>query len=205
MMSVARVARLGLIVAAALMSMPMRADAHTDVVGTTPEAGSVLASTPAAISVTFSEPVSTDLAMVAIVDGRGDASRAAVEQLDATTLQVRPSAAAEPGRWTVSYRVVSRDGHPVQGSFAFRVRSEQSGPTASNATSPTDVPGSPNPSGNDSDSGPVGAPDSSEPTTADRISAGDRWLSTVVIGLITLFGVVLTLWLIARAGTRPRA
>lgn len=172
------------------------AAAHTDLESSSPAEGEIRQGPPEEITLTFSEPVSVDLAVIALTSGDGEPERLAPEQIDPTTIGVAPGDAERFGSWTVAYRVVSDDGHPITGTVEFNVRDagESSSTTVgpSSATSPSDA------------SSPANGTPGGQ---SDRETSNDppsRTVSTVVIGLITLGGVVLTMWLIARAGRRPQ-
>jgi methionine-rich copper-binding protein CopC len=116
--------------------------AHTERVGVSPAPGSSTTGTVPAVEIDFSDEVLPGLARVVVRDARGRdhvAGRIAV-------LGGRVSARLEdigPGRYRVDYRVVADDGHPVTGSYRFRVTAGATGTTgttggatAGTATSP---------------------------------------------------------------------
>ena len=83
-------------------------------------AGSVLTSPPMRVQLFFSEPVSLVGRSIRVIgpDGRGadrGPVRAAGPRLTAGV------AAAQPGTYLVSWRVISADTHPSRGTFAFSV------------------------------------------------------------------------------------
>ncbi|MFB7394753.1 copper resistance protein CopC [Streptomyces sp. NPDC056191] len=118
------------------------AAAHTDLVSSSPARGASLDRPPTAIRLTFSDEMTERYAKVALT--APDGSAADVTGLDVSgrtaTLPVEPGLAA--GTYTVGYRVVSADGHPVAGSFAFTV--ERPGPTpTSSPRAPSSAPAPP--------------------------------------------------------------
>ncbi|MFB6531112.1 copper resistance protein CopC [Streptomyces sp. NPDC056399] len=118
------------------------AAAHTDLVSSSPARGASLDRPPTAIRLTFSDEMTERYAKVALT--APDGSAADVAGLDVSgrtaTLPVEPGLAA--GTYTVGYRVVSADGHPVAGSFAFTV--ERPGPTpTSSPRAPSSAPAPP--------------------------------------------------------------
>lgn len=112
------------------------AAAHTALVGADPEDGARLGAAPATLRLFFTEPLDGDLVRVQ-VEGPGgvDAPEPAV---DAATITV-PVTDGGPGTYTVSYRVVSEDGHPVSGRTTFTVK----GPTATPTPAGTTIAGTP--------------------------------------------------------------
>lgn len=98
------------------------ATAHTALTGSDPAAGATAPSAPTAITLTFNQDISASFASVVVsgADGRNWVSGAPQvngAQLRAVVDPGLPAAAA----YTVAYRVVSSDGHPVAGSFGFTV------------------------------------------------------------------------------------
>lgn len=107
----------------ALLAAP--ALAHTELEGTDPAADSLLTELPPAVTLTFSELVTTppDPVRVFAPDGsRVDEGAAIHPDDDPARVQValRPGHAT-PGTYLVVWRVVSDDSHPVSGSFSFSV------------------------------------------------------------------------------------
>lgn len=92
--------------------------AHAQRVGSVPAEDAVLPAEPAAVVLTFNEPVAVLALAVVTPDGRlvpvpGHAAGTAIE--------LTPPAGMAPGTRTVSYRVMSEDGHPVAGTLAYSV------------------------------------------------------------------------------------
>lgn len=119
----ARLGRLGVLVAAsaALVALPaMPASAHNYVVATTPAEGAVLTAQPGTVSLETNEALlaveSGSVVQVQGPDGRyyGDGC-AVVDGATATT----QTQLGEPGTYTVNWRVVSVDGHPISGMWTF--------------------------------------------------------------------------------------
>lgn len=94
------------------------AAAHAGLTGSTPEDGAVLAAPPAEVRLTFSEAVREPAYVVVTApDGTRSPGEAVVEGADA--VQELPEGGA--GGWTIAYRVVSADGHPITGELSFTV------------------------------------------------------------------------------------
>lgn len=110
----------GLVVSAAVafVSAPT-ALAHDSVEGTTPADGSTVATVPDKVQLTFNEPPIRIGSEIKITDSSGaNWAVGGVDILDkAVTQSLRPGAPA--GRYTVQWRVVSADSHPIEGTFSF--------------------------------------------------------------------------------------
>jgi copper transport protein len=104
--------------------------AHATLDSTTPAPGAVLTSTPNAITLTFSEPVTVALGGVRLYDQSGD--RIATDpptKPAGNTVSTETRGRLANGSYVVTWRVTSADTHPIQGAFTFQIG------TAGNATS----------------------------------------------------------------------
>jgi copper transport protein len=111
------------VLAAGLLLGARRAGwAHGTLVASNPAAGSTVARSPAALHLTFSEPLEPSLSQLSLVaiDGEVTHLHAAGDPHDVNSL-VAPLDSLAPGAYRVVWRVVSADGHPVGGSFVFHV------------------------------------------------------------------------------------
>jgi copper transport protein len=101
------------------------AEAHTRLLSSEPAADSHLTVRPTRVRLVFSEPIEATLGTISITgsDGRGIRLAAAGDAHDVHAL-VAPMDALAAGSYRVSWRVVSADGHPVSGTFAFTLASE---------------------------------------------------------------------------------
>ncbi|MFG1670863.1 copper resistance CopC/CopD family protein [Streptomyces sp. Y7] len=119
------------------------ASAHAALRATDPEDGSVLKSAPRDITLTFTESVGLleDSFRVLDPDGRrlrtGEPEHAPGGGAD--TARVTLPASLAEGTYTVAWRVVSADSHPVSGAFTFSV-GKPSLTTATVDTGPTEDP-----------------------------------------------------------------
>lgn len=94
--------------------------AHGDLAETTPARDSTVRKVPRRVSVTFTETPARGGSQVKVRDGCGDQVASAVN-LKGRTMEIEV-AGARPGKWMVSYRIVSaEDGHPSRGSYGFKV------------------------------------------------------------------------------------
>jgi methionine-rich copper-binding protein CopC len=107
--------------------------AHTELQATSPQQGAVLDAAPKEVRLTFTEALSGGSLGVAVSGRSAGAGAARVDGTD-MVLEIAPQAPA--GVWTVAYRVVSADGHPVTGQFTFTVKPQP--PTS--APTPADTP-----------------------------------------------------------------
>lgn len=96
------------------------AAAHTELASSDPADSAVLAAAPTRVSLVFTEEINADYVTVALTgpDGAQLPLEPAAVSVDTVT-QALPAVSA--GAFTVAYRVVSADGHPVQGSIGVTV------------------------------------------------------------------------------------
>lgn len=100
------------------------AAAHALLERATPAAGSTVHQSPREVVLEFSESIEPAFSTVRVDDAKGarvDDGRAHVDAAHASILEVSLPTLA-PGRYHVSWRVVSVDTHVTEGSFAFDVR-----------------------------------------------------------------------------------
>ena len=102
------------------------ASAHARVIFTSPKAGSTITKWPQQLFITFNEPILkiggavVDWAYVKDAKGvRFDSDNPAVK---GSILSVGLKEKARSGKYTVTYRAVSDDGHPISDSFTFTYR-----------------------------------------------------------------------------------
>jgi methionine-rich copper-binding protein CopC len=118
------------------LATALEASAHAALRSMTPAAGSTVSTAPTRVVLTFNEPISTSFVTVTVTDARGAsvASGRAVVSGETVTQALEPVGS---GRYTVGFRVVSEDGHPVAQKAGFTVALP-----AATASSPTSTPSS---------------------------------------------------------------
>lgn len=115
---------LGLVVMAVSLFVGLeRASAHAVLVSSDPVDGSQLTSAPARVVLTFDEAIQLPQGATSVVsdDGVSASSGTARPTPDGHGVQIPVAADAPSGAYTVSYRIVSADGHVVGGSVRFGI------------------------------------------------------------------------------------
>ena len=115
--------RLATVIAGSLVALTISgaATAHSRQEGTVPKDGAILASAPPAITIRFDKPMRVTLIELTNADG----AAFALERTDAMAPVTRFEATPVPlaaGRYTVRWRGLSEDGHPMSGRFSFEIR-----------------------------------------------------------------------------------
>ena len=181
------------------LMMAPSALAHSDLVSSDPADGAVLATPPATVSFTFNEDLLPDFVRFIATDPSGQTGDLPVSAVEGPTATMDWPAGAPAGEWTVSYRVVSQDGHPIEGGITFAYDAPAPSPSSTTA-SPTASPTSAGPS--------TAEPTSAEPTSpapsptispaADTSSGGLGAWAIVGIVLVLLAGAGIVAALLVR-------
>lgn len=105
-----------------LVSAQSAAYAHAALVRSEPSANARLATSPTRVRLLFSEEADPTLAQLSLVADDGSVTRlaAAGDPHDVHAI-VAPVASLAPGSYRLVWRIVSADGHPVDGSIIFWV------------------------------------------------------------------------------------
>ncbi len=121
------------LVIGALVGPAGPAAAHDELISTQPSADAVLDTAPTSIALEFSQDVLAISPTIVLTGPAGQVDLAA-PTVDATRVSVPVPADLPPGAYSVIWRIVSVDGHPVQGTFGFTL----TGPVTT--STPTDTP-----------------------------------------------------------------
>jgi copper transport protein len=129
--AVRRVAILAALAVLFSLLLASPAAAHAELVSTIPANGAQLRRPPTEIQMRFTESVSLVVDGIRLVDNAGTTVATPDPTVDAQTLTWPMPPDLPEGPYIVTWRVVSADGHPISGAFAFGV-----------GTAPATVPGS---------------------------------------------------------------
>ncbi|MGV9768919.1 copper resistance CopC family protein [Microbacterium sp. NPDC003461] len=184
---------------AASLASASPAAAHDTLVSTAPAADSTVETMPAELTLTYSAELidAGDGTAVQVLSPSGADATAGDPVVDGAVVTVPLAEAAEAGEYAVTWRVVSSDGHPIDGTFSFTVATP-SAPQPS--PEPTQTPQTPD----ESDAAtatpvPSATPDPADGTPAD----GDGFVRNLpwIIGglLLAAGGGALVAILVARA------
>lgn len=118
------------LVVAALMALftVAPAAAHTSLISTDPADGQTLKKPPATVSLRFAEPLLDAGARMVAKDTAGATIDLGPAQVQGQTLTAQWPATADSGTYTVAYRAVAGDGHPLEGRFSFSIESATRSP-----------------------------------------------------------------------------
>jgi copper transport protein len=94
--------------------------AHAELVESDPAPGAVLAKSPAAITLNFTETVQAENDGVRLFDADGDRIDLDAVEVSGSTVRT-PVPKLDDGSYVVTWRALSGDAHPIQGAFTFQV------------------------------------------------------------------------------------
>lgn len=99
------------------------ATAHTNIVWSSPAQGASLPFPPDQVAIRTSDPVDVGLSQIVVRDAEGKAQTVSDKSLTqgSSTLVVTLDDHGAWGQWTIDYRLVAADGHPVIGRIDFAV------------------------------------------------------------------------------------
>ena len=97
------------------------ASAHAARIATDPAEDAALAAGPQRVSATFNEQLQPEFAAMTVVGPDGNLWSAGDPQVTGAVIGVGVRPLGPAGTYTVNYRVTSADGHPVSGSWSFRL------------------------------------------------------------------------------------
>ncbi|HEY4028408.1 MAG TPA: copper resistance protein CopC [Candidatus Dormibacteraeota bacterium] len=140
----ARLVSGGVVALAAVLLLPLTADAHALVVRSDPAAGSSLTLVPKTLTIAFSEAPEANVSTIQVADSSGKTVSPAPARLARNNplAMTVPLAPLLNGVYTVRWKTVSRDdGHSSSGTFTFGVGpsayAASAGPAPALATPPT--------------------------------------------------------------------
>ena len=119
-----RAAWVTLIILISSLGFLSNASAHAEIVDSYPTAGSELSEGPSKITLTWSEEITTDKSQIRIIDSLGEVqdSEMSLENSNGRTIATLTVDEKLPnGSWSVTWKVVSADGHLIGGLVPFSV------------------------------------------------------------------------------------
>lgn len=123
------------------------AQAHDELVSSYPEADTTVPESPAEITLSFSGELIAGMQSAAVEVIAPDGQNIATDPPSADATSITQHLAADPpaGMFTVRWKVVSSDGHPISGEYTYTVELNEAG-ASSPAVTPSTAPQTPAPS-----------------------------------------------------------
>jgi len=183
----------GALLLAALLALPSPAQAHDSLLSSDPADGATLETSPEEIAFTFSADVLDVSPLVRITDESGTEIAEIVPTIDGPVATATLPEPLPAGTHTIQWRVVSSDGHPIEGTQTLTIEQDaEQAAGAEDAVEPSGGGGEA--AGGASDAGgaeqPSGAEQEQSPAAQgeDPDAAQDGGLSMPV--LLGILGVV---------------
>jgi copper transport protein len=192
------------LVAAGVFATAAPGWAHARLVSSDPPGGATLAHPPQEIVLQFSEPIEAAFGGVQLFDPAGDRVETADARIDGPQVRLPVRELADPGIYTVAFRILSGDGHPVESRFTFIVAATtptaSETPTEPTPTEPTATDAAPtNTAPENQPSPPAASPPDVRLEEAGRGTDVGMWVGrlanylalTAVVGLLLAAGYLL--------------
>ncbi|CCQ13612.1 putative copper resistance protein [Rhodococcus sp. AW25M09] len=110
------------------------ASAHASLQSSNPAENAVLDAAPDEVTLTFSQDLQSTFATVTVVGSDRSQWGASEPVVDGNTVTVDLDGLGDAGEYTIGYRVVSGDGHPITGAIPFQLTQASPVPVAPPAT-----------------------------------------------------------------------
>jgi methionine-rich copper-binding protein CopC len=178
--------RLGTVLAAAalllagLLATAPAAQAHDELIGSDPADGQVLDEAPGQITLTFSADITEVGNAIRVTDSQGETVSTGDVQVEGTDAVQRIDAGSGDETYRVVWRIVSSDGHPIEGSYGFSV-----GAGGAASADPSSAPSAEPSLSGSADDAAQDAPDDGLPT----------WV-VALIGAVVALVVLVMVWVV---------
>lgn len=174
----------------AWLAAPATAQAHERLTASEPAADAVLPAVPPRVLLTFSGNVVDPAPTLVLVDATGAEVRGGEPVVEGATVALPLPDGLPNGAYTVQWGIVSSDGDPVSGEFAFTVAAPE---TAAPPSSP-----SPSPSSSESSA----APSPAEASPAGAVAGGDPSVGPWLVGGAAAAALLVGVLVVRRTRTR---
>ena len=177
--------RLAVITATALAASALSvapASAHASLQSSNPTENAVLDAAPDEVTLTFNQSVQQNFVTVTVVGSDAHDWAASDPVVDGSTVTVDLDGLGAAGEYTIGYRVVSADGHPITGSIPFQLT--QASPAATPPATNLDFTNK---------AEPAAAQDAQEAGDPSDTSGFPIWIVAVVVVAVGASGVLFAL------------
>ncbi len=167
--------------------------AHSELVSSDPADGATLKAPPQTLTFTFSEPLLPDFVRFIATNPEGVTGDLPVSSVEGPTATIDwPQ--AQGGTWEVRYRVVSQDGHPIEGGITFTYDGPSPSPTGALPTSAAPTSAAPTSADSTSAAPTSAVPSPSTSPAADSGGgASGLMIAGLAVGAIVIVGIVIAL------------
>lgn len=173
------------VVIAALSLLPAPARAHDTLISSDPADGAAVETSPEQITLTYSADLLEVSPVVRIVDADGETVLEETPTVDGPTAVLDLADPLPAGEYEIQWRVVSSDGHPIEGTLALTVENDPAAGDLEPAGEKTTAPAASD-AGSDA---PTSAETTSEATAAEEQEGSGGLPAPLLIGI----GVVIVI------------
>ncbi|CAN1644938.1 CopC domain containing protein [Candidatus Nanopelagicaceae bacterium] len=118
---------LGIAMASLLMvNTASIAEAHSTLVSSIPKSGTTLGAVPNLVTLTFNEKLlvipGEQPNSLTVANSSGQSITTGPLKINGSKISITLKSKKSTGKFTVAYRVVSADGHPISGKYFFTVK-----------------------------------------------------------------------------------
>jgi len=174
---------------AALLVLGAPAQAHDTLLESDPADGATLETSPEAITLTYSADILDVSPLVRITDESGEQIAEITPSVDGPVATAPLEEPLPAGESTIQWRVVSSDGHPIEGTFTVTVEQDA-------AADPTEAPAEEQPTEESAPAETTAADEETQPAAAEDAEdegGSSMALILVVLGVIVVGAVVAVL------------
>lgn len=185
---------------ALLLALPAPAQAHDTLLESDPADGDVLETSPEEITLSFSADVLDVSPLVRISDADGETVAEITPTVDGTVATATLPEPLPAGDYEVAWRVVSSDGHPIEGTFALTVEqdpaAQENEPAASDEGGATKSAAVSDAGG--AEDGPTSAESTSTESEDEPASGLSMSLLLGILGVVVVAAVVAGIVIVRR-------
>ncbi|MEE1618135.1 copper resistance CopC family protein [Brachybacterium sp. J153] len=175
---------------AALSLLPAPARAHDTLISSDPADGAAVETSPEQITLTYSADLLEVSPVVRIVDADGETVLEETPTIDGPTAVLDLAEPLPAGEYEIQWRVVSSDGHPIEGTLALTVENDPAAGDLEPAGEETAGEKTTAPAASDAGSdAPTSAETTSEATAAEEQQGSGGLPAPLLIGI----GVVIVI------------
>lgn len=133
----------GLAGLAVTMGATAPAWAHNELLSTTPADKANVGAAPTAVTLEFNDVVGKKFGFVSVTGPDGKQWNEGAFEVEGSTVTQPLRTLGPAGAYTVAWRVVSADGHPISGTFGFTLTTAGTGSAPPTTESPSNEPSAP--------------------------------------------------------------
>lgn len=189
-----RPVRVVLVLALALLAtigLAGPASAHATLIGSDPADGATVQTAPTAVTLTFDDSLENFEPVVTVTGPDGNQYQSGPATIDGAKLSNALAPLTVPGTYAIAYRVVSDDGHPVEGQLHFELAVPAAIETPGSAAASASSSAAPSVTPATSPAVSATAPPSAGPATTSTTPAAASTSSSSAWGWLIIAALIL--------------